>query len=96
MIDPESRYRDTSTTEHVTSTGRRIVHLRRRFLPPATSLTPVARAIVTEGDRLDLVAARTIGDPLQWWQVADANDAMNPAELEGPSGRLLDVAVVER
>lgn len=96
MIDPESRYRDTPTTEYVGQSGRRVVYLRRRFVPPASSLTPVARTAVTEGDRLDLVASRTIGDPLQWWQIADANDAMNPAELEGPAGRLLDIAVVER
>jgi hypothetical protein len=96
MIDPESRYRDTPTAEHLSPTGRRIVHLRRRFIPSATALVPIARAVVTEGDRLDLVAGRAIGDPLQWWQVADANDAMNPAELEQPAGRILDIAVVER
>lgn len=26
-----------------------------------------------EGDRIDAVAARTIGDPLLWWWIMDAN-----------------------
>lgn len=91
MIDPESRYRDTPTTVYVGPTGRRVVHLRRRLLPAASAFRPLGRAVVTEGDRLDLVAARTIGDPLQYWQVCDANEAMNPAELEHPPGRVLDL-----
>lgn len=89
MIDPDSRYRSTPTAEHVTPTGRTIVHLRRRFVPERSTLTPIARAVITEGDRLDLVSARTIGDPLQYWRICDANEAMNPAELEAQPGRVL-------
>lgn len=89
MLDPDSRYRSTPTTEHVTANGRAIVHLRRRFLPPGASLSPIARAVVTEADRLDLISARTIGDPVQYWRICDANDAMNPAELEAEPGRVL-------
>ena len=33
------------------------------------------------GDRLDLVAARYLGDPTAAWQVADANGALDPDEL---------------
>ena len=89
MIEPGSRYQDIPTTSHVTPTGRTIVHLRRRFVPPADALTPVGRAVFTEGDRLDLVSSRTIGDPLQYWRICDAHEAMNPAELEAEPGRVL-------
>jgi hypothetical protein len=95
MLDPTSRYADTATAEYVGATGRRVVHLRRRFLPAASAYTPVARVVVTEGDRLDLIAARSIGDPEQYWQVCDANEAMNPAELERLPGRIVLIAVRE-
>lgn len=91
MIDPESRYSDTPSTVYIGATGRRVVHLRRRFLPSASEFRLVGRAVVTQGDRLDLVASRAIGDPLQFWQICDANEAMNPAELEEPAGRTLDI-----
>lgn len=95
MIDPDSRYRSIPTTEHTTATGRAIVHLRRRFVPAPSTLTPVARAVITEGDRLDLVSARAIGDPLQYWRICDANEAMNPAELEAAPGRVLWISTEE-
>lgn len=58
-----------------------VMFLRRRFLPQA-SLMPALQAVeVRPGDRLDLIAYRTLGDPEQAWRIADANDAMNPREL---------------
>ena len=35
---------------------------------------------------------RALADPLQYWRVADANDALNPFDLEVP-GRVLRVPV---
>ena len=35
------------------------------------------------GDRLDSIAATHLGDPLQFWQVCDANNTMNPFDLVG-------------
>ena len=46
-----------------------------------------------QGERLDLVAYRTLGDPLQFWRIADANDAVNPFDLDEPSGQILRVPV---
>jgi nucleoid-associated protein YgaU len=43
---------------------------------------------VVAGDRLDLLAARYFGDPLQFWRIADANPASSPDELLEP-GRVL-------
>jgi len=48
---------------------------------------PVA-AVEVAGDRLDLLAARYFGDPLQYWRIADANPAPSPDELLEP-GRVL-------
>lgn len=95
MLDPDSRYADTPTTEHTTVAGKKIVHLRRRFIPPAAAHTPIARVVVTQADRLDLIAHRTIGDPRQYWSICDANEAMRPADLEEPAGRVLWIATRE-
>jgi hypothetical protein len=92
VFDPSSRYADLPTIEHRTASGRTVVYVGRRLLPPASQLTPLARVLVTEGDRLDLVAARTLGDPLQWWRIADANEGTDPEELVATPGRILWVS----
>lgn len=90
MFDPESRYADLETAVLVTRDGREVSYKRRRFLPQGARLTLLAEASLRDGERLDLVAARTLGEATQWWRVADANDAMNPSALEVP-GRTLRV-----
>ncbi len=62
------------------------------FFPRAETLPLLVEVTVAEGDRLDLIAARTLGDPEQFWRVCDANNAMNPADLMAP-GRILRVPV---
>ena len=53
----------------------------------------LAEVAVGQGDRLDLITARTLGDPEQFWRVCDANDAMDPRELTAETGRALRVPV---
>jgi hypothetical protein len=48
---------------------------------------------VTDGDRLDLITGRTLGDPEQFWRVADANNAMNPSELTEEPGTIVRVPI---
>jgi hypothetical protein len=55
---------------------------------------PVLQEVtVTAADRLDLIAARTLGDPEQFWRVCDANNAMDPLDLTTTLGRVLRVPV---
>ena len=37
---------------------------------------------VVDGDRLDLIAHRYLGDARLWWIIADYNDLFCPLELE--------------
>src|SRR5918999_1283475 len=55
---------------------REVRYLRRRALPDPRALTTLAVHRVAAGDRLDLVAARYLGEPTAAWQVADANAAL--------------------
>jgi hypothetical protein len=88
-----SRYYALETAALVAEGGRVLAYKRRRFLPPGDQLPLLALVLVTEGDRLDLIATRTLGDPEQFWRVADANDALDPFELTATPGRTLRVPV---
>jgi hypothetical protein len=48
---------------------------------------------VTEGERLDLIAARFFGDPEHFWRICDANNAMNPFDLTDGIGQRLRIPV---
>ena len=93
MFDHTSRYYQIADATYTAADGREVAYKRRRFLPPGASLPLLAEVTVAQGERLDLVTFRTLGDPLQFWRIADANDAVNPFELEGPSGQTLRVPV---
>ena len=57
--------------------------------PPMVYQGQFGEFTITEGDRLDLITYRTLGDPEQFWQICDANNAMNPVELTEDLGSSL-------
>lgn len=91
MFEPGSRYASIATTTTTLPDGRIVTYVRRRFLPQGERLPLLVEVTVTDGDRLDHITARTLGDPQQFWRVCDANDAMNPPELTDEPGRVLRV-----
>jgi hypothetical protein len=93
MFETTSRYYVLETVTHTATDGRVITYRRRRFLPQGEALPLLVEVTVAEGDRLDLIGARTIGDSEQFWRVADANNAMNPFDLTSQPGQTLRVPV---
>lgn len=93
MFDPASRYADLETVQTTLADGRVVAFKRRRFLPQGSRLPLLTEVAVAQGDRLDLIAARTLGDGEHFWRVCDANDAMNPGDLTADVGRALRVPV---
>jgi hypothetical protein len=95
MLDPNSRYHHLEEAIYEAPDGRSTVYKRRRFLPQGEPIPELQAVIVGPQDRLDLIAARTLGDPLAFWQIADANNAMNPFDLVGPEeiGRRLKIPI---
>jgi hypothetical protein len=91
MFEPGSRYYALQTVQLTLLDGRTVSYKRRRFLPQGRNLPVLREVMVTQGDRLDLITDRTLGDSEMFWQVCDANDAMNPAELTAESGRSLRI-----
>ena len=91
MFPVTSRYYGIETAKYETPDGREIVYLRRRFLPHAGNESLIAEHVVTQGERLDNITARYLGDPEQFWRVCDANNAMQPEELTAEIGRRLRI-----
>jgi hypothetical protein len=93
MLDSTSRYYLRETATVTMPDGRKITYMRRRFLPRAEDMPLLVEVTVTGSDRLDLITSRTLGDPEQFWRVADANNAMNPFDLTAELGKTIRVAV---
>lgn len=72
---------------------RTVRYLRRRRLLDPGQLRAIAHHRVEAADRLDLIAASYLGDPLAAWQVADMNGALDPEALTAP-GTEGDVLVI--
>jgi hypothetical protein len=92
---PSSRYAAIETTVFVTPDGKAIAYLQRRFLPAPATLFVAAIHTVTQGDRLDNIAAQSFGDPELAWRICDANSALRPEDLTGPGtiGRILRITL---
>ncbi len=90
-----SRYYLTPTTRLVRADGAEVAYLRRRFIPPPESFALLQEHVVADGDRLDLLAQKYLGDPEQFWRIADANNAVEPDELTDTAGRRLRITLPE-
>ncbi len=97
MFEPTSRYHDVETVKMTVRDSRgepRVVsYKRRRFLPPGATMITLVEHTVVQGDRLDNLAARYVGDPEQFWRICDANDALRPEELTEEAGRVVRIGL---
>ena len=92
---PDSRYYAASTLQYTAPDGQTITYLARRFVPQpgAANYATVAQHTVKQGDRLDLLAAKYLGDPLLFWLLCDANGAIRPGELVETPGTILTITM---
>jgi len=95
MFPITSRYYNIERVEQETPDGRKIVYLRRRFVPPPERFDLLQEHSVAEGDRVDNIAAAYLGDPEQFWRLCDANNAIRPDELTDEVGRKLRITLPE-
>ena len=95
LFPPTSRYYNAETATLVTRDGRTVIYLRRRFVPPPERFSLLQEHVVVQGDRLDNITARYLGDPEQFWRVCDANRAMRPDELTEEIGWRLRITLPE-
>lgn len=91
MFDHMSRYYNLEVATTTLPDGRTVSYVRRRFLPQGDALPLLGEVAVAQGERIDLIAHRTLGDSLAYWRICDANNAMDPLELTDSPGRRLRV-----
>jgi hypothetical protein len=89
-----SRYYGLETAVLEVPPDNQIVYLKRRLLPPVDRFSVIEEHFVTEGERLDNLAAVYVDDPEQFWRLCDSNGAMRPEELE-VVGRILRITLPE-
>lgn len=93
LFPANSRYQNVETSRCTRADGTEAVYLERRFLPQPETLALLQEHSVVEGDRLDNIAAKYLGDPEQFWRVCDANRALRPEELTEEVGRRLRITL---
>lgn len=86
MFDAKSRYANCEKAL-LSQTGpdgvtQNIPYIRRRRIAPAESSHTVLEHTVRQGERLDSISARYLGDPTEYWRLCDANGVADPSELE--------------
>ena len=89
----DSRYYGFSTLIYAGPGGQQIPYLARRIVPQPGSpnFATIATHTVYQGDRLDLIAAKYLGDPLMFWLICDANGAIEPEKLVATPGTVLNI-----
>jgi hypothetical protein len=81
MFSKISRYRKVPNVTAPDAKGRFLASTDIRLLP---SVTGAFRHTVEAGDRLDQLAYKFYSQPLQWWNIADANaEFLSPLALLG-------------
>lgn len=92
---PTSRYHGLASASWIRPDGLEVRYVTRRFVPPPEHLAMLRDHVVSEGDRLDNLAARYLGDPEQYWRLCDANRALRPGALTETVGVRLKIALPE-
>jgi hypothetical protein len=93
MFQPTSRYYNIPDLQYVGPDGIPLAYKSRRLLPAGNAMPVLQEVTITAADRLDLIAARTLGDAEQFWRICDANNAMDPLDLTATLGRVLRVPI---
>jgi hypothetical protein len=70
-----------------------VSYVARRMLPPREDLTTLVNVQLEGEQRLDSIAATTLGAPELFWRICDANNALNPFDLMAHPGRVISVPV---
>ena len=92
--NPNSRYYGYPVEQMIAPDGTAIAYLSRRVAPQTNIYPQTQNYSVVEGDRLDNLAARFLGDPILFWMICDANGTSNPDELTAVPGRVIQIPLL--
>jgi hypothetical protein len=88
MFFKGSRYAKVPDQELTDASGRTIRYKGTRFIPPTAAQVG---HIITDGERLDLIAYYYYRDPERFWRICDCNEVMDPDELNRAVGRKIGI-----
>lgn len=91
MFFKGSRYEKVQTVRQSIA-GREVVYKKTRFIRPPRA---EQSHIVSDGDRLDLIADRYLKDSERFWRICDSASAQWPPELIGRPGRRIGIPASE-
>lgn len=92
---PTSRYQGIAVASLEAADGTLIAYLRRRLVPSPDRFVLIQEHTVTQGERVDTIAALYLGDPEQFWRLCDANNVLRPEELIETIGRRIRITLPE-
>jgi hypothetical protein len=93
LFTSTSRYYGLPTATFAVPGGNPIAYVCRRFVPRPERFQTLQLHTVTQGERLDNIAAQYLGDPTLFWRLCDANRAMRPESLTKTAGRILRITL---
>jgi nucleoid-associated protein YgaU len=91
--NPNSRYYGAAVETYTRADGTAVVYLARRIIPQPSVYTSLQGYVVVDGDRLDNLAAKFLGDSALYWMICDANGAADPDSLTAQIGRTIMIPV---
>jgi hypothetical protein len=94
LFPPNSRYHGVEIERLEPAEGEPIVYLARRIVPLPERFATLQEHRFEQGERLDVLTFRYLGDPEQFWRVCDANGVLRPDELE-QVGRAIRITLPE-
>jgi hypothetical protein len=91
----DSRYYRSATLSYQAPNGQAVTYLAPRFVPQpgSANYATTAQHTVKSADRLDLIAATYLGDPLLFWMLCDANGAVCPNDLLQTPGATINITL---
>jgi hypothetical protein len=90
-----SRYYGVEVARYTDTDGEPIAYLRRRFIPLPDRYFTLQEHVVMQGERPDILTFRFLGDPEQFWRIADPNTVLRPGELTETPGRRIRITLAE-
>lgn len=91
--NPNSRYYGFAVEFYTRADGTQVAYLQRRIIPQPGIYTTLQSYVIVDGDRLDNLGARFLGDPLLYWMICDANGATDPDNLTAQPGSTMHIPV---
>ncbi len=89
--NPSSRYYGSTVQFFTRANGVRVAYLQRRIIPQPGIYTSLQKYAIVDGDRLDNLAYKYLGDPLLYWTICDANGATDPDDLTAQVGSTIQI-----